>query len=264
MKRLLLLCVCLESLMSCSFQRDKEHTEEYIYVHVNYKQKVNGYNVSVKIITDSLHEEYFSDIASRKAIICFKKDYQELIIQNPSYADNNLIGNIDLRKNGAFVETDYIPFEMGKNNTFNGNKSPFFFFDVDFDGEQELVVCLWEEMGYRGYHAYQAYETNVGSGTHQLTPMQEAPFNELNDYTEFNSINKTICIPQGVGMKMEGKEVYSLVDGSLTQIGRVQYDWEHTKGVKYEPCEPTIYHYKVIDGKEILDKIERCPNDKQE
>ena len=248
--------------MSCSFQRDKEHTEEYIYVHVNYKQKVNGYNVSVKIITDSLHEEYFSDIASRKAIICFKKDYQELIIQNPSYADNNLIGNIDLRKNGAFVETDYIPFEMGKNNTFNGNKSPFFFFDVDFDGEQELVVCLWEEMGYRGYHAYQAYETNVGSGTHQLTPMQEAPFNELNDYTEFNSINKTICIPQGVGMKMEGKEVYSLVDGSLTQIGRVQYDWEHTKGVKYEPCEPTIYHYKVIDGKEILDKIERCPNDK--
>ena len=263
MKRLLLLCVCLESLMSCSFQRDKEHTKEYIYVHVNYKQKVNGYNVSVKIITDSLHEEYFSDIASRKAIICFKKDYQELIIQNPSYADNNLIGNIDLRKNGAFVETDYIPFEMGKNNTFNGNKSPFFFFDVDFDGEQELVVCLWEEMGHRGHHAYEAYKINTNANCCSLSPMQGKPFSELDDYTEFDPIHKTISVPYGVGLKMEGEKVYGLKDGTFALIERVQYDWEHTKGVKYEPCDPTIHHYKQKNGVMVLDAVIRCNNDKE-
>jgi hypothetical protein len=98
--------------------------------------------------------------------------------------------------------------------------------------------------------------------THQLSPMQEAPFNELNDYTEFDTINKTISILQGVGVKMGGKIVYGLVDGSLELVERVQYDWEHTKGVKYEPCAPTIYHYKIVNGTEILDRIEKCPNDK--
>ena len=248
MRKRLLLFVSLFGLLSC--------TDSCISIH--YTQKVNGYDVSVKVFTNSIQKERFADIVTRKAELTFKKDGQELIVENSYYGDKSLI--VDSLTNGMTI--DYTPFEMSESNTLAGNQSPFFFFDVDFDGENELLVCLWEEMGYRGYHAYQAYETNVGGGTHQLSPMQEAPFNELNDYTEFDPINKTICIPQGVGLKMEGKKVYGLVDGSLTQIGRVQYDWEHTKGVKYEPCEPTIYHYKITNGTEKLDRIERCPNDK--
>ena len=248
MRRLLLLYVSLIGLLSCTDSN----------ININYKQQVNGYDVSVKVFTDSIQEEYFSDIVTREAELTFKKDNQELIVKNPYYGDKSLI--VDSLTNGMTI--DYTPFEMSERNTFSGNHSPFFFFDVDFDGEDELLVCLWEGMGYRGYHAYQAYETNVGSGAHQLSPMQEAPFNELNDYTEFDPIHKTISVPQGVGLKMEGKKVYGLVDGSLTQIGRVQYDWEYTKGVKYEPCEPTIYHYKIVNGTETLDRIERCPNDK--
>ena len=250
--------------MSCSFQRDKEHTEDNIYVHVNYKQKVNGYDVSASIITDSVREEYFADIVTREAILTFRKDNQKLTVLNPSYALKNFIGDTESLRKGMTIEAEYVPFKMSARNTLAGNQSPFFFFDVDFDGEDELLVCLWEEMGHRGYHAYQAYETNVGSGTHQLSPMQGKPFSELDDYTEFDPIHKTISVPYGVGLKMEGEKVYGLKDGTFALIERVQYDWEHTKGVKYEPCEPTIYHYKVIDGKEILDKIERCPNDKQE
>jgi hypothetical protein len=149
---------------------------------------------------------------------------------------------------------------MSEDNTFVGNQSPFFFFDVDFDGEEELLLCIWEGMGYRGHHAYQAYKLDVGS--HQLSPMREEPFDELNDYTEFDTINKTISIPQGVGVKMGGKKVYGLVDGSFELIERVEYNWEHTQGVKYEPCAPTIYHYKIVNGTEILDRIEKCPYNK--
>ena len=119
-------------------------------------------------------------------------------------------------------------------------------------------------MGYRGHHTYQAYKLNVGSGSHQLSPMQGAPFNELNDYTEFDPIHKTISVPYGVGLKMEGEKAYGLKDGTFALIERVQYDWEHTKGVKYEPCEPTIYYYKIVNGVEVLDSTERCPNDNQE
>ena len=250
MKKLLFIFACSISLLSCN-QADSN-------ISIHYKQKVNGYDVLVKVFTDSIQEGYFSDIVTREAELTFKKDNQELIVKNPYYGDKSLTA--ESPTNGMTI--DYTPFEMSESGTFRGNQSPFFFFDVDFDGEDELLVCLWEGMGYRGYHAYQAYETNVGSGNHQLSPMQEAPFNELNDYTKFDPINKTICIPQGVGLKMEGKKVYGLVDGSLTLIGRVHYDWEHTKGVKYEPCEPTIYHYKIVNGSEILDRIERCLNDK--
>ena len=261
MKRLLLLCVCLASLASCNFQRDKEHTEEYIYVQVNYKQKVNDYDVSADIITDSVREEYFADIVTREAILTFRKDNQNLCVVNPSYAVKHIIETLE---DGITVETDYIPFKMSEHNSFAGNQSPFFFFDIDFDGENELIVCLWEGMGYRGHHTYQAYKLNVGSGSHQLSPMQGAPFNELNDYTEFDPIHKTISVPYGVGLKMEGEKVYGLKDGTFALIERVQYDWEHTKGVKYEPCEPTIYYYKIVNGVEVLDRTERCPNDKQE
>lgn len=61
---------------------------------------------------------------------------------------------------------------------------------------------------------------------------------------------------------MGGKKVYGLVNGSFALLERVQYDWTHTEGVEYEPCAPTIYHYEIKDGAEILDRIERCPNDK--
>lgn len=248
-RELIIFTCCLIGLMSC------KHADTQMNVH--YNQKVNGYDVSAKILVDSIQEEYFSDIVGREAVLTFRKGKHEMKVVNPCYADKNLIESSCDKKT---IEIDYTPFNMSEDNTFAGNQSPFFFFDVDFDGEEELIICFWEGMGYRSYHAYQAYKLDVGS--HQLSPMQEEPFNELDDYAEFDTINKTISIPQGVGVKMGGKKVYGLVDGSLELVERVQYDWEHTKGVKYEPCDPTIYHYKIVNGTEILDRIEKCPNDK--
>lgn len=254
MKKILFISTCLVLLLSCTNQK-KTKTENHTYVH--YKQKVNGYNVSVKIIKDSIKEKYFSDIATREAELTFKKINQELKVVNPYYADYKLYE--ESIKKGMTV--DYIPFEMLESNTFSGNQSPFFFFDVDFDGEEELIICLWEAMGYHGHHAYQAYKTDVGNGTHLLSPMQGEPFCDLNDYSEFNPIEKTISIPQGVGLKMGGEKIYGLVDGSFKLIERTENDWEHTNGVKYELCKPTTYHYKIVNGTEILDRIERCPKD---
>ena len=247
-RELIIFTCCLIGLISCK-QADSN-------IHVHYSQKVNGYDVSAKILVDSIRDEYFSDIVGREAVLTFRKGKHEMTVVNPCYADKN--HTAESLTNGMTI--DYTPFEMSERNTFSGNHSPFFFFDVDFDGEDELLVCLWEGMGYRGYHAYQAYKMNVS--THQLSPMREEPFDELNDYTEFDTINKTISILQGVGVKMGGKKVYGLVDGSLELIERVEYDWEHTKGVKYETCDPTVHHYKIVDGTEILDRTERCPNDK--
>ena len=42
---------------------------------------------------------------------------------------------------------------------FNGNESPFFFYDIDFDGEKELIVTLWEGMEYHAHNAYEVYKS---------------------------------------------------------------------------------------------------------
>ena len=250
-RKLIIFTCCLIGLMSCN----QANTQ----IHVHYKQQVNGYDVTCFLDRGSYCEK--TKAVSGRGFLHFKNEEREFVVENPLFADCNLVDNERSLKNGMTIEVDYTPFATADTHQpFIRNKSPFFFYDIDFDGTEELIVCLWEGMDYKGHHAYRAYKMNVS--TYQFSPMQEAPFNELNDYTEFDTINKTISIPQGVGVKMGGKKVYGLVDGSFALIERVEYDWEHTKGVKYEPCSPTIYHYKIVDGTEILDRTERCPNDK--
>lgn len=264
MKNILLLLTCL----FCHFSCKEANTQ--IQTNIHYKQKVKGYDVSVICHIDRRHNGISYNNENPEAIsgrgfIHFKNEEKEFVIENPLFTDCNLFNNELLLEDGMTIEVDYTPFLVeNPQQPFISNKSPFFFYDIDFDETEELVVCLWEGMGYRGHHTYQAYKLNVGCGSHQLSPMQGAPFNELNDYTEFDPIHKTISVPYGVGLKMEGEKVYGLKDGTFALIERVQYDWEHTKGVKYEPCEPTIYYYKIVNGVEVLDRTERCPNDKQE
>ena len=260
-----LLFLCIAIIAACNTpEKTDKHTksDKNINFNICYKQKVNGYAVSATIITDSLYEEFHSDITQREAVLSFKKDNQEFTIFNPLYADKNLIGKLAALKNGETIQIDYIPFHVSDDNRFSGNQSPFFFFDVDFDGEEELIVCLWEGMAYHGHHSYQAFKINTGDINHRLSPMTGNPFDELDDYSEFDAVNKTICIPTDVDIKIGGRKKYCLSETSFELKEVIKYDWEHTKGIKYTPCDPTIYYYKVIDGEEILDRIEKCPRDR--
>ena len=87
MKKLLLISTCLVLLLSCTNQKE---TKIENHISVNYKQKVNGYNVSAKVVRDSIKEKYFSDIITREAELTFKKRNQELKFVNPFYADYKL------------------------------------------------------------------------------------------------------------------------------------------------------------------------------
>ena len=234
-------------------------------VHIKYKQKVNGYGVSAVCLIDKEHNGVGYSRINQNAIwgnswLYFKNDRHELIIRNPSFTDEILFNNDKPLMDMMSIEVDYTPFEQVSDNTFSGNKSPFFFFDIDFDGEEELIVCQWEQMGYRGHHTYKAYKTNVAEGSCMLPSMQGEPFDELNDYTIFDTPNKTINIPIEVGLKMGGYKIYG--QKILYELKEIEeYDWEHTRDLKYEFCEPTVYHYKMINGDKRLVKINRCSND---
>lgn len=228
------------------------------YTAIKYKQKVNSFDVFVKIPKDSIHDEYKSDIMGRKAILTFSNSKQKLVINADCFADYNLIDYFVHDRYGLIIETNYIAFEMTQNNTLNANQSPFFFFDIDFDDQKELVICQWEGMGYKNHHAYKAYKINLSDGEHSLLPIKGGVFDKLDDYTEFDTVNKTIKVPLGIDMRISGYEIYGLnSSNSSIELKEIEeYDWEHTKGMKYESCEPTIYHYKIINGKKQLIKID--------
>ena len=260
MKMLLIFFCCFLTLSAYKQQtRENEISDScgQTYTYIKYRQKVNGYDVSVKFLKDFEAEE--SNIITKEAVLSFKKDNEELTIVNPCYSDKNYIANGDSVKDALI---DYISFKLAENNTFSGNESPFFFFDIDFDGERELIVCLRDGMAYHGHHAYKAYKTKVKNGSYPLSPMQVEPFNALDNYTVFDTINKTISIPLGIGLKMGGWKVYGLTETHSFELKElIKYDWTHTEGIKYEPCDPTVYHYNIIDGVKKLDRIEKCSKD---
>ena len=212
--------------------------------------------------------------------IHFKNDEHEFVVENPLFSDDNLSQNKQPLKDGMLIETDYIPFKPTNdtlnNMLFDGTQSPFFFFDIDFDGEKELIVTLWEGMYYHGHNAYAAYKMPVENDCFVLSPMQGEPFDELNGYTRIDTVKKEITQPYDYGMRFGGMKKYGLVTHivfnevthsleerqslELTEIEH--YDWQHTEEIKYNACEPTIYHYKKINGDMKLTSIEKCPNDK--
>lgn len=291
MKRLLLYWLVLLLICSCAntgtapqgFEwADYPKEEDEICVFVKYKQQVNGYDVSAICIVDTSQNgdlcssAYHPSAVTGHGFIHFQNDEHEFIVENPLFSYNKPSAHRQSLKNGMLVETDYIPFQAA---AFNGSHSPFFFFDIDFDGEKELIVTLLEGMGYHGHDSYKAFKIPEAPTTNDgciiLSPMSTEPFSDMNDYTEIDTVGKTITVPYGFGVRLSGIKKYGLVThrvfnentGSIEERQSVElieiehYNWEYTEGIKYTPCEPTIYHYRKIQGDIELANIERCPDD---
>ena len=212
---LLLVCGCANtSTTPHGFERaDYLKEEDAICVYVKYKQQVGGYDVSAICVVDTIYNGEFYSWHNPTAInghgfIHFKNDEHEFVVKNPLFSDGNLSHN----KNGMLIETDYIPFKPTNdtlnNMLFDGSQSPFFFFDIDFDGEKELIVTLWEGMYYHGHNAYATYKMPNGNDRHVISPMQREPFDRLNDYTGIDTIKKEIEQPYDFGIRFGEIEKY--------------------------------------------------------
>ena len=258
-------------------------------IYIKYKQQVNGYNVSAICLVDTtyngvFYSSYYNPTAiNGRAFIHFQNSEHRFIVENPLFSDDNLSQNKKPLKNGMLIETDYIPFkpanDMSDNMLFDGSESPFFFFDIDFDGEKELIINLLEGMGYHGHSAYKAYKMTAKNEftdrNYVLYPMQGEPFDNLNDYTRIDTVGKTITLPYDFGIRFGGMKKYGLVthlffnestdsleERQFVELTEIEhYDWQHTDNKKNGICEPTIYHYKKINGDMKLINIEKCTYD---
>ena len=185
MSRVSILLFCIITLISCTTNKsnkkaldqkgvqqdiinniDSTQTTDTISkpeVLIKYKSPVNGYNVVVEWLGAEIIDEY---LAFGDVLIHFKKnDGTGFTVHNIAYWDEGLnVSDIETMSDKT-IELEYIP----KNDKYLATRSPFYFADMDFDGQDELVVVGWK--GGRQYaHIYDVYEISDSSAHQKTTP----------------------------------------------------------------------------------------------
>lgn len=169
------------------FYRDNFSIKPY-HILIKYNQPVNGYDVTVLCFPYAADKDREHEIVG-KAIMTFdSEDKPCFTVYNNFYSDSILYYvNEREYENGEILRLDYYP---KKQKEYLSRNSPFFFSDIDFDGQEELVINNWRN-GIRNSNSYQIYK--IGETNESLEPVVYSPYNKMNDYnTVFDSIRKTI------------------------------------------------------------------------
>ena len=196
---------------------DKTHS---VKVSLRYAGPIYGYTVTATCLVDTT-SNYDSpntngnrDAIMGRAYIHFCNDTTQFTIENPQFSDYTLMANQTPLQNGININATYTTFSPNNSSDhmiFNGNESPFFFYDIDFDGEKELIVTLWEGMEYHAHNAYEVYKVHNTKNNEILLPLKTPSFDRIDDYTLIDSVAKTISICKGVdAMKVEGYDTYRI------------------------------------------------------
>ena len=168
MKSLLMIIGCLLTLSAC--KQTKQKINERPHIFITYKQPIHGYSVKVACVSDDTDWNTAS---------FYMNDTLRFTVEG--WADAKLYG-MELKHDTVI---DYTPKRADE--VYLSEKSPFFYSDVDFDGEDEFIVNLYE-YGTYGSNLYAVYERDFELRT-------DEPFIYLqNEQCAFDSINKTITI----------------------------------------------------------------------
>lgn len=204
MSRVGILLFCLFTFISCTTNKsnnkvhDQNRAEQNIINNIDlnqtaetivqpallikYKSPVNGYNVVVEWLGADIIDE---SLAFGDVLIHFKKnDGTRFTVHNIAYWDEGLkVSDIEPMCNKT-IELEYIP----KDDMYLATKSPFYFADMDFDGQDELVVVGWK--GGRHYaHIYDVYDISDYYADKKTTP----PFDNIESgITNFDPKKKQI------------------------------------------------------------------------
>ena len=129
-------------------------------IHLHYKQKVNGYQVSVDFA------QSYGDLNFGRSLLKFTKPNHAFQVYCDAFSDEQLIAddtpyvkgqkaiNLNKLKPGANI---FLNYSRPKRNEYLSSSSPFYFKDMDFDGEDELVINNLQ-MGSRGYNTYDIFK----------------------------------------------------------------------------------------------------------
>ncbi len=161
-------------------------------IFISYNQKVNGYKVNVMWFPFDI--QY---IDQSPAILHFQNDTSGFYIYNPSFLETGVYDKKNSLKEGDTIYVNYTPKESSEYAEDFGyladNNIPFFFQDVDFDGEDELLITNWQ-CGSKGSSTYDVYKVNQYYEYRlDMIKLTDAPFYKMeNGQTEFDPKEETI------------------------------------------------------------------------
>ena len=144
----------------CDFEWLRLDNSSKTAVYIRYKYPINGYNITAVCLVDTAFNNdcpsyKVNNMIFGKAYIHFIDDKREFIIENESFSENI---NFDYKQitDGTLLELDY-KFSSDS-YVFNSIDVPFFFWDIDFDGEKELISSVYNGMGYHWHNSYNVYK----------------------------------------------------------------------------------------------------------
>ena len=163
--------------------------DSLINVYFKYNQIVNGYEVTARWMPFEPHSETGCVIMNfRHTTSGQTLQYVENIYHNFDMDEITFSKGFKGYQNGDVYYLDYItnenPDEYKDSPLYY--YAPFQFYDVDFDGEQELLINDCDQI--KGGNTYRAYKV----GENDIEQMDYVPFNTLDNEVTFDKPNKKI------------------------------------------------------------------------
>ena len=223
---------------------------------VKYRNKINGFDVRIAVRPFA----YIDSILFGRAEIAFlQNDTCFISLPNPFFRIDSL--NRKQIENFDVVELDYQYPQINKSNPIEFsqfNALPFFFLDVNFDGEDELIMN-YARQGQRYCDAYVAYGlqhwNGESTGYDYLYDSTRgiAPFSDLDDLSEIDYTTQEISTFSYGGYSDSKKQIYKPINGKISLHRIEDYDslgWLLARRQLLNVDTITSYH----NGREYLYK----------
>ena len=135
MRRLLFIIIGLLSLAACKTDKTSVPQEfecfNQPHIYIKYKQPINGYTVKVMWLQ-------YGEVGN--ALFCLEKQGVQYYYFAEKWTDKILYDKGNTYPHNTVIELDYTA--KLKSEEYLSDDSPFFFSDVDFDGEEEFIPML--------------------------------------------------------------------------------------------------------------------------
>ena len=197
------------------------HIDYTIYLY--YKQKVSGYQVWVDFM------KLYDDMNIGQAILHFSRPGHTFMVYCDAFSDRQLtagqsyhkgkINSFDLSvvSPGDTLYLNYICPQAGE---YLSDNSPFYFRDMDYDGEEELVVNNLS-MGPRGYNTYDVFKVHHGKKPFRLKglPFTDNQHKITNYNVEYEPDTKCVIDKRYDGSDAYGHYRYQSIPTMITKNG---------------------------------------------
>lgn len=193
---------------------------------INYRNKIHGYDVRIGV-RQFIYID--STLIGNAEIAFLRNDTLFLSLPNPFFRIDGL--NSKNIANHDIVELDYTFPDINKLKPIEFsqfNNLPFFFLDVNFDGNDELIMN-YARQGQRTIDAYVVYGLQYWHGDIGYDFLYDAtrgvePFANLDEFSDIDYTQKEISTFAYGGYSDSKRRIYKSINGGL-HLDRIEdYD----------------------------------------